>query len=130
VEQEWEYLVRRSLKSVAVLASAATSLALVAVANAGPASAAPASSGLLICDNANYGGPCSWFGSEVWISDLGKSGTGLQDKISSIQNYTGKTMCMWVDNNYRGIEGVFPSGQQWSDLTYPYHDSISSMKPC
>ncbi|WP_394427891.1 peptidase inhibitor family I36 protein [Streptomyces sp. SGAir0957] len=102
--------------------------ALIATATT-PASAAASASNLKMCLNTYLGGACDYeylaFSNLTWGSD-----GNFQDGISSISNYSGKTWCLYTDNNYGGIEGVFQNNYTWNTLSYPYNDSISSGRPC
>ncbi|MFE9248891.1 hypothetical protein [Streptomyces sp. NPDC007088] len=114
---------------------AATVAGTLALSLAPAASAAPQDRYLQFCANAYLSGPCQWFGGSgvPTIRDMLKDLGGpydFQDAISSMQNYSGQTACVWTDNGFKGIQGVFQDNYTWNTLSYPYDNSISSMKGC
>ncbi|SNX88428.1 hypothetical protein SAMN06272735_8877 [Streptomyces sp. TLI_55] len=115
-------------------ATAAVGLTLTAVAltafTAVPASAAPTTSTIKLCEDAyNSSNRCTYEYTDVPNMAYASNGN-FQDSISYIQNYSGRTWCLWTDNNYSGIQGVFQNNYTWNTLSYPYNDSISSGRPC
>ncbi|MGY0021444.1 hypothetical protein ACVHNB_21100 [Streptomyces sp. YJ-C3] len=122
-------LAKKVMASVGVAMTAGALIASV-TAPASAAPAAPATSTIKLCQNAyNSGGPCDYEYAPVPNLTYGADGN-FQDSISYISNYSGRTWCLFTDNNYGGIQGVFQNNYTWGTLSYPYNDSISSGRPC
>lgn len=125
----------KAIKKLVACAGAAAAAGALALSLAPAASAAPQDRYLQFCMDAYLSGPCQWFGGSgvPTIKDMTKDLEGrynFQDTISSIQNYSGQTACMWTDNGFKGIQGVFQDNYTWNTLSYPYENSISSMRGC
>ncbi|MEV0848029.1 hypothetical protein AB0J21_19495 [Streptomyces sp. NPDC049954] len=124
-----------AIKKLTAGAGAAVAAGTLALSLAPDASAAPQDRSLEFCTDAYMSGHCQWFGGSgvPTIRDMVKdleSPYNFQDAISSVQNYSGQTACMWTDNGFKGIQGVFQDNYTWNTLSYPYDNSISSMKGC
>ncbi|CAL9340295.1 peptidase inhibitor family I36 protein [Streptomyces sp. enrichment culture] len=124
------------VRSLAALACGAVATLALGVS---PASAAPAAScdgALVLWDNINYNGTHICFGSWESESDLGKvsalPGGSMQDKTSSVQNFTDSAFCLYVDNNYSGDRFTVDAHTSIVDMRVPnpyWNDKISSVRP-
>ncbi|GAA2345940.1 hypothetical protein OKJ48_09780 [Streptomyces kunmingensis] len=117
-------------KAMASAGIAMTAGALIASVTTTPASAAPAASTIKLCqDSYNSSNRCDYEYYAFPNLTNGSDGN-FQDSVSYISNYSGRTWCLFTDNNYGGIQGVFQDNYTWNTLSYPYNDSISSGRPC
>ena len=56
----------------------------------------------------------------------------MQDKTSSVQNFTGSAFCLYVDNNYSGDRFTIDAHTSIVDMRVPnsyWNDKISSVRP-
>ncbi|MFH8224387.1 hypothetical protein ACH4C2_35145 [Streptomyces sp. NPDC018057] len=123
---------RFGTKSYGVIAAAVVAGAATLISG-GPASASAQGSlsGLTACKNI-YFDECHTFLDA--IDDLGHTGSGFQDSISSIKNYTGHRVCFYMDNKFKGDYLWLDSGYEISNLLATqysrFNDNISSIKAC
>ncbi|KUN18787.1 hypothetical protein AQJ23_39345 [Streptomyces antibioticus] len=89
----------------------------------------------MLWDNVSYNGTHLCFSSWESEGDLGKlpalpSGS-LQDKTSSVQNFTNSAFCLFVDNGYSGDRFTIAAHTSIVDMRNPnpyWNDKISSVR--
>jgi hypothetical protein len=97
-----------------------------------PATAAPAVScdgALVFWDSVGYKGSNGCLG--YWQDTANLSGFNMQDRISSVQNFTGTPFCLYADNNYSGDRFQIEPYTSIVDMRVPnsyWNDRISSIK--
>ncbi|MGW7578036.1 peptidase inhibitor family I36 protein [Streptomyces sp. NPDC054765] len=128
--------ISRTRKKIVAAAVTAMAAATLGMASSGQASAAepcggPGSGLMCVYTDNDYQGAASQTATSSF-SDL--SGTGMNDAISSIANFTSRDMCFYADPNYQGDTLVIPAGFEASNVTnlphFSMNDRISSYRPC